>query len=159
MAKPGHVAAQPFHDLQPLPDRCAEMPGPGDRIAMEEVIRPNLDAQQSPHQLAHGLQVVVDPLEQHRVVVERHAGTQQTAAHAGHLRRDLARMVEVRLNPHLLRPGQDVEQLLIVELLRQGGRHARADADHVHVRNVAQVFAERNEACCTATSADRRRRR
>ena len=111
-AQAGHVAAQPFHDLQPLPDRGAEMAGPDDRIAVEEVIGPDLDAQQGPHQFAHGLQVVVDPLEQHRVVVDRHAGLEQALAHAGRFRRDLARMVEVRLNPDLLRRGQQVDQVL-----------------------------------------------
>ena len=53
---------------------------------------------------------IVDALHQDGVVVDRHAGLEQGQADARRLRRDLARMVEVRLNPHLARRGQQVDQ-------------------------------------------------
>ena len=54
----------------------AEVPGAGDRVAMEQVVRADLDAQEGPHQLPHRIQVVVDALQEDGVVVERHPGTQ-----------------------------------------------------------------------------------
>ena len=124
---------KPFHDLHPLPHRRAEVAGADDRIAMEQVVGPDLDPQQAAHQVAHGRQVVVDALEQHVVVVHRHAATKERIADLLRLRRDFSRMVEVRLNPDLARRRQQIDQFLVVEPLRQRDRHARADADHVDV--------------------------
>ena len=68
------------------------------------------------------------------MVVDRHAGIQQRPAAPARLRRDLARVVEVRLNPDLVGAEEQVDQFGVVEPLRQRHRHAGADADHVHVR-------------------------
>ena len=56
------VAPQPFHDFQPLPDRGPEVPRADHGVAVEDVVRPDLDAKQGPHQFAHGLEGVVDAL-------------------------------------------------------------------------------------------------
>ena len=109
--------------------------------------------EQAAEQRAHGAEVVVDALEQHRVVVDRHAGAEQRLADAGRLGRDLARVVEVRLDPDLLGRGEQVDQLGVVEPLRQRDRHAGADADHVDVVDGLQAVEEEAEL------ADRQRER
>ena len=79
------------------------MPGARHRIAMEQVIGPNFNAQQAAHQPPHRCQRIVDSPEQDGVVIERHAGAQERLANAGGLWSDLARVIEMRLNPHLAR--------------------------------------------------------
>ena len=84
---------------------------------------------------------------------------EQGLADAGRLGRDLPRVVEVRLDPDLLGRRQQVDQLLVVEPLRQRHRHARADADDVDVRDRRQAVEEELELADAAASAGRRRRR
>ena len=104
----------------PFQTDVRKWPAPDHRVAVEQVIRPNLDPQQAAEQAAHGRQVVVHALHQHGVVVDRHARLEQRVANPLRFRRDLARMVEVRLDPHLAGRREQVEQLLVVQPLRQG---------------------------------------
>ena len=116
------------------------MPGANDGVAMEQVIGAHFDAQQAAHQSAHRGQGIVDSLEQNGVIIDRHARPQQRLAHPSGFRGDLARMIEMRLNPHFAGSRQQVDQAPVVQLLRQRHRHARADADDVDVLDGRQVL-------------------
>ena len=104
------------------------------------------------------LQIVVDPLEQHAVVVDRHPGIEERVTHPLRFRRDLARVIEVRLNPDFADRRQQIDQFLVVQPLRQRDGHARADSNHVDVRDPAQVLEEEPQLGCRQRRADRRRR-
>ena len=103
------------------------MAGADDRIAMEQVIRADLDAEQAAKEFPHRGQVVVDALEQHAVVVDRHAAAKQAVADPLRLRGDFPGVVEVGLDPNLLGRRQQLDQLRVVQSLRQRHRHDGAE--------------------------------
>jgi hypothetical protein len=86
----------------------------------------------------HGLDVVVDALEQHRLVVERDARARELVAGPQGLRGELARVVEVDVDPQRVVLLQHLAQL-VVDALREGHGHAAADADDLEVRDGPQL--------------------
>ena len=136
----GHVPAQALHDLHALPDARAEVARAGHRVAVEQVVRPHLDAEQPAQQRADGAEAVVHALQEDGVVVDDHAVPDQRLADAVRLGGHFARVVEVRLDVDLLGVREGVEQFLVVKALRQRDRHAGADADHIDVVDLLQVL-------------------
>ena len=104
--EPRHVATETFHDLQPFPDGGTEMACADDRITVEQVIGADFNAQKGTHQLSHRPQGIVHPLQKDGMVVNRHAAAQEALADACRFRRYLPSMVEMGLNPDLLRSCQ-----------------------------------------------------
>ena len=122
----------------PLRHRRAEMRRAADRIALVQIVRPHPHQQQLVHELPHRLHVVVHALEQHGLRAERNAGVGQPGTGLGRFRRALVRMDEVQAHPDRMVPPQHAAQLAR-DPLRQHGRHLRADADELDVRNRPQL--------------------
>ena len=63
--KTGGVTAQGFDDLDTFADRCAEVPGAVDQVALIEVIGPYPHSNQIVHQTALDQGVIIDAGQQH----------------------------------------------------------------------------------------------
>ena len=140
----GSVAAQPFHDLDPLADRGAEMARALDQVALVDVVGPDAVLDQPMNERPHDVDAVVDPGEQYRLIAERDAGAGDPVGGAGDFGRDLVGMVEMEVHPKRVVLGEHVAQL-VVDALRQEDRHARSDADDLDVRDLAQAAQDRLE--------------
>ena len=62
------MPAQPFHDLDALGDRGAEVPGAFHQVALVQVVRAHADAHQIMHQLALDVRAVIHPGQQHGLI-------------------------------------------------------------------------------------------
>ena len=139
------MAPQALEDLEPALDRRPQVLGATNLVGVIEVIGPHADPEQLPAQPSLDLHRVVDPAQQHRLVVDRHARPQELAHRPLGLRRDLVRMIEVRVEPD--RPvaiAQPAE--LRVDPLRQDDGKPGAEPDDLQVRDRAQPGQEVAEA-------------
>ncbi len=131
-AEPGGVAAQALVDLDALGDAGAEVRRALGEVALVVVVRLHAVLQQLVRELLHDLGAVVDAAHQHRLVAHRDAGVAQAVAGELALGGELLRVVEV---------GVEVERLVLLQhrdelgrdALRADHRHARAEADDLHV--------------------------
>ena len=142
-AKARHMAPEPLHEFDPLPNTGSEVAGTNDRITMKEVIGANLDAQKPPEKAAHGCQIVIDALEQHRVVVDRHPATQQKLDTLGCFGGDFTRMVKVGLDPDLAHRRNQLDQRFVIKPHGKRHGHPGPDADDVHMRDGRQAFEKK----------------
>ena len=163
-AEAGEVAAQPPHDLQPALDAGAQVGGAGEQLALEDVVGPHAHAQQPVDQGPHHAHVVVHALEQHRLVAERNAGPEQQVARPRRLRGELARVVEVSVEPQRVVAREDAAQLG-GDALRQRARRAGAETDYLDVvdgtqpaQQIVQAFVGEQERVAAGDQhvADRR---
>ncbi len=138
------MPAEPFDDLDPLPDRRAEVSGAGDGIAVEQVVGADFDPEQCPAERALGGQAVVDPLEQHGMIVDRHPRHPKPVAGVLRLRGHLAWVIEVGLDPDLAGGAEQRDQF-VVEPLRQRDGDPSADPDNVEMGDRRQVLDEERE--------------
>jgi hypothetical protein len=132
------VSAQALHDLEAFRDRRAEVIRAAHRIALIEVVRPHAQLHQALAERLDRRDGVVDAFQEHRLVVERDPGARELVASRGGIRRELARMVEVDVDPQRMIFREHRAQL-VVDALRQRHRHAAPDADDLEVRDRAQL--------------------
>ena len=107
-------------------------------VAEIEVVRPDADFHQTMDEITHCVGTVVDAAQEHRLIVDRDAGAQQTVAGSGGLRGDLVRMVKVGIDPDGVVLLQQRAHIL-VDALRQKDRNTRAEADDLDVRDGAKA--------------------
>src|SRR5207249_12261577 len=108
--EPAGPAAQALDDLQALFDRRAEVLGAGHLVAHVDVVGPHARREQLLHQLLHHLDVVVDAFEQHRLAAQGDAGVGEAAERFYRGGRQLAWVVEVRVDVQRMVLPQDVAQ-------------------------------------------------
>ncbi len=136
------VATQALHDLHALADGRPEMARTLDQVALVDVVRPNPNLRQPVDQRPHDVDAVVDAGQQDRLVAQRDAGPGELVAGAGDFGRDLVGVVEVEVHPQRVVLRQHLAQL-VVHALGHEDRHARADADDLHVRDLADAADHR----------------
>src|SRR2546421_311909 len=139
--EPGGPAAQRPDDLESLFDGRAEVLRAGDLVAHVDVIRPDPGGEQLLHQQLHDRGVVVHALQEDGLAAERDAGVGEHAEGLDRRRRELVRMVEVRVDVDGMVPPQDAAQLR-GDALREMTRHAAPDADDLNVRDRPQAPAQ-----------------
>src|SRR5216117_3336679 len=139
--EPAGPAAQALDDLQPLLDCGAEVLGAGHLVAHVDVVGPHPRREQLLHQLLHHLDVVVDAFEQHRLAAQGDAGVGEAAERFYRGGRQLAWVVEVRVDVQRMVLPQDVAQLRR-DALGEVARHPAADAQDLEVRDGAQPPAD-----------------
>ena len=136
---------QALEDLEPALDRRPQVLGAANLVGVIEVVGPHADPEQLPAQPPLDLHRVVDSAQQHRLVVDGHAGPQELAHRPLGLRRDLVRMIEVGVEPD--RPvaiAQPAE--LRVDPLRQDHGKPGTEPDDLEMRDRAQPGQEIAEA-------------
>ncbi len=92
------VAAQLLHELDAGLDRGAQVRGAGGDVALEEVVRAHAAAQKLGEELAQHAHRRVHAAQEHGLVAERDAGVGQPLARGARQRRQLLRVVEVRVD-------------------------------------------------------------
>ena len=95
----GRVAAKTFHDLEALADRCPEVSGALDEVALVQVIGPDPVRDELVHERPLDVDAVVDPGKEHALVTDGQARLGQLVDRARDLRRDLVRVVEMEVDP------------------------------------------------------------
>src|SRR5665647_793077 len=128
----GGVTAQALVDLDALGDTGAEMGRAFGQVALVVVVGLDPVLDQLVDELLHHVGAVVDATHEHCLVAQRDAGTVEKVAGGLALARELVGVVEVRVEVQRVVLGEHVHELGR-DALRADDRHARADADDLHV--------------------------
>ncbi len=114
------------------------MPDSARDVALVEVVRPHADLHQTGEELLERFGIVVHAAQQDALVAERDARVGELRAGARRIGRDFLRVVEMGVEPERLVPLQHRGQGVRDAHGHHHGR-ARADADHLHVRDGPQA--------------------
>ena len=131
------VPAQALDDFQPLPHLRAEVGGADDGVALVEIVRLHARLQQAVHEPLHGVHVVIDAREEHRLAAKGNAGIGKPRTGLDRFRGELIGVREMDADPEgmvaLQDPGEGNG-----DALRHHDGCLGADPQELHVRNPVQ---------------------
>jgi hypothetical protein len=149
--KTAGVAAQRFHDLDSLPYTCPQMIGADDAVALIQIIWPNSNAQESLKKVFHRRGVIIDACQQDGLIAQWNSQPGQLLATPRSLRCELARMIEVCIDPKWRMLVQQSKQI-VGESHRQHHRFARSNAYKLDVpyrtnlrENIVKLIRRKSE--------------
>ena len=146
LAQARQPPAQAAHERLSGRDRGAQMRRARREIAVVEIIRLDAVLDEAAHQRRERLRVVVDAAQQHGLPEKRDAGISEPGDCGASRGRELARVVGVQRHIRRLALGLQRADERRRDARRIDQRHARVEADHLHMGDRAEPADESAQA-------------